>query len=142
MILIVGALTFFPALALGPLVEHLFDARRGALLIMATLKRPLFDPPIVRRAIHDSFVKLDPRHMLRNPVMFVVLVGSVLTTLILARDVAAGRGAIGFTLQIALWLWFTVLFAELRRSDGRGAVEGPSRHAAQVAHADDGEAAQ
>ena len=47
---------------------------------MATLARPLFDPPIVRRAIRDAFAKLDPRHMVRNPVMFVVWVGSLLTT--------------------------------------------------------------
>jgi len=92
---------------------------------MATLTRPLFDPPIVRRAARDAFRKLDARHMVRNPVMFVVLLGSVLTTLVLVRDVAEGRGAIGFTLQIALWLWFTVLFANFAEAmaEGRGKAQ-------------------
>ena len=92
---------------------------------MAPLTRPLFDPPIVRRAALDAFRKLDPRHMVRNPVMFVVLLGSVLTTLVLVRDIAAGHGAIGFTLQIALWLWFTVLFANFAEAmaEGRGKAQ-------------------
>jgi len=92
------------------------------------LKRPLFDPPIVRRAIRDSFAKLDPRHMVRNPVMFVVMIGSVLTTLVLLRDVVGGRGAIGFTLQITLWLWFTVLFANFAEAmaEGRGKAQAES----------------
>jgi K+-transporting ATPase ATPase B chain len=92
---------------------------------MAPLTRPLFDPPIVRRAALDACRKLDPRHMVRNPVMFVVLLGSVLTTLILVRDIAEGHGAIGFTLQIALWLWFTVLFANFAEAmaEGRGKAQ-------------------
>ncbi len=92
---------------------------------MAPLTRPLFDPPIVRRAALDACRKLDPRHMVRNPVMFVVLLGSVLTTLVLVRDIAAGHGAIGFTLQIALWLWFTVLFANFAEAmaEGRGKAQ-------------------
>jgi K+-transporting ATPase ATPase B chain len=92
---------------------------------MATQKRPLFDGPIVRRAIGDAFVKLAPRHMVRNPVMFVVLIGSVLTTLVLVRDIIAGRGDIAFTLQIALWLWFTVLFANFAEAmaEGRGKAQ-------------------
>src|SRR5512137_1400318 len=92
---------------------------------MATLTRPLFDPPIVRRAALDACRKLDPRHMVRNPVMFVVLLGSGLTTLVLFRDFAEGHGAIGFTLQIALWLWFTVLFANFAEAmaEGRGKAQ-------------------
>jgi K+-transporting ATPase ATPase B chain len=92
---------------------------------MATQKRPLFDPPIVRRALRDSLVKLHPRHMVRNPVMFVVLVGSVLTTLVLLRDIVAGRGDVAFTLQIALWLWFTVIFANFAEAmaEGRGKAQ-------------------
>jgi K+-transporting ATPase ATPase B chain len=92
---------------------------------MATQKRPLFDGPIVRRAVSDAFVKLAPRHMVKNPVMFVVLIGSVLTTLVLARDVTGGRPDIGFTLQIALWLWFTVLFANFAEAmaEGRGKAQ-------------------
>jgi K+-transporting ATPase ATPase B chain len=92
---------------------------------MATQKRPLFDPPIVRRAAGDAFVKLAPRHMVKNPVMFVVLIGSVLTTLVLARDIAAGRPDTGFTIQLALWLWFTVLFANFAEAmaEGRGKAQ-------------------
>ena len=86
--------------------------------------RALFDPPIVRRAARDAFAKLDPRHMVRNPVMFVVLVGCVVTTLILVRDAAGGRGT-GFTLQVVLWLWFTVLFANFAEAmaEGRGKAQ-------------------
>ena len=95
---------------------------------MLAAARPLFDPPIVRRAVRDAVRKLDPRHMVRNPVMFVVLLGSVLTTLILIRDVAEGRGSTGFTLQIALWLWFTVLFANFAEAmaEGRGKAQADS----------------
>src|SRR5215831_6576777 len=73
--------------------------------------RPLFDPEIVNRAVRASFVKLNPVTLLKNPVMFVVEVGAALTTIFLIRDMITGAGAIGFSLQIALWLWFTVLFA-------------------------------
>jgi K+-transporting ATPase ATPase B chain len=92
---------------------------------MTVSKRPLFDPPIVRRALYESVYKLDPRHMLRNPVMFVVLVGSVLTTVSLAWDAFTGRGDLGFTLQLALWLWFTVLFANFAEAmaEGRGKAQ-------------------
>jgi K+-transporting ATPase ATPase B chain len=95
---------------------------------MALVKRPLFDAPIVRRAIRDAFAKLDPRHMVRNPVMFVVLVGSVLTTLVLVRDLIQGREGLGFTLQIALWLWFTVVFANFAEAmaEGRGKAQAES----------------
>jgi len=93
---------------------------------MALTKRPLFDPPIVKRAIQDSFAKtVNLRHMVRNPVMFVVLVGSVLTSLVLVRDVIGGAGNIAFTLQITLWLWFTVVFANFAEAmaEGRGKAQ-------------------
>ncbi len=92
---------------------------------MPAQARPLFDRTIVRRAVRESFYKLDPRHMVRNPVLFVVLVGSVLTTVILILDLAARRGGTGFTLQLALWLWFTVLFANFAEAmaEGRGKAQ-------------------
>jgi K+-transporting ATPase ATPase B chain len=93
---------------------------------MALTKRPLFDPPIVRRALRDAFWKtVNLRHMVRNPVMFVVLVGSALTTLVLARDVVTRAGDVGFTLQITLWLWFTVVFANFAEAmaEGRGKAQ-------------------
>src|SRR3977135_4218085 len=101
---------------------------------MSATKRPLFDPPIVKRAVGDALVKLNPKHMLRNPVMFVVLVGSVLTTLVLARDVVGGRGDIGFTIQIALWLWFTVVFANFAEAmaEGRGKAQADALRASRT----------
>jgi len=89
-------------------------------------KRPLFDPPIVKRAIKDAFVKLDPRQVAKNPVMFVVEVGSLLTTLLIIRDLARGHGeSLWFTIQVTLWLWFTVLFANFAEAmaEGRGKAQ-------------------
>ncbi|MGH7513355.1 MAG: HAD-IC family P-type ATPase, partial [Gemmatimonadales bacterium] len=92
---------------------------------MAVTKRPLFDPPIVKRAVQDAFVKLAPAHMVRNPVMFVVLVGSVFTTFALLREAVRGAPDVGFLFQLALWLWFTVLFANLAEAmaEGRGKAQ-------------------
>jgi K+-transporting ATPase ATPase B chain len=92
---------------------------------MAATKRPLFDPQIVRRAIKDAFVKLAPAHMVRNPVMFVVMVGSAFTTFVLARELVRGAPDVGFILQLALWLWFTVLFANFAEAmaEGRGKAQ-------------------
>ena len=89
-----------------------------------TAARPLFDAAIVRRALREAVRKLDPRTQARNPVMFVVLVGSVLTTLVLLRSLIRGS-AIGFELQLALWLWFTVLFANFAEAmaEGRGKAQ-------------------
>ncbi len=93
--------------------------------------RPLFDPPIVRRAIVDSFRKLDPRHQVRNPVMFVVEVGSVMTTVLwLQAALNGGKGEepASFILAISLWLWFTVLFANFAEAmaEGRGKAQADS----------------
>jgi potassium-transporting ATPase ATP-binding subunit len=91
----------------------------------APLARPLLDPPIVRRAIGDSFRKLHPRPMMKNPVMFVVEVGALMTTLLTVRDLAIGAHDVGFTFQITLWLWFTVLFANFAEAmaEGRGKAQ-------------------
>ena len=90
----------------------------------AVRARPLLDPPIVKRAIGDSFVKLHPRLMMKNPVMFVVEVGAAMTTLEVFKDLAMGAN-IGFTLQITIWLWFTVLFANFAEAmaEGRGKAQ-------------------
>ncbi|HUP05381.1 MAG TPA: potassium-transporting ATPase subunit KdpB [Bryobacteraceae bacterium] len=87
--------------------------------------RPLFDPPIVKRAVGDSFRKLSPRVMMKNPVMFVVEVGAATTTALAVRDLAAGAAIAGFSLQITLWLWFTVLFANFAEAmaEGRGKAQ-------------------
>src|SRR4026207_2284390 len=67
--------------------------------------RPLFDPAILKRAVTDSFIKLNPITLLKNPVIFVVETGAAVTTVFLVRDIAMGAAEIGFPLQIALWLW-------------------------------------
>src|ERR1700694_5354481 len=90
--------------------------------------KAIWDMKIVQGAIWDSFVKLHPRKMMGNPVMFVVEVGSVVTTLLLLRDVVRHQGAFGFNLQITLWLWFTVLFANFAEAmaEGRGKAQAES----------------
>jgi len=87
--------------------------------------RPLFDPEIVGRASRASFFKLNPMTLLKNPVMFVVEAGASLTTVFLVRDLFTGAGGIGFSLQIALWLWFTVLFANFAEAmaEARGKAQ-------------------
>src|SRR5690349_3664701 len=91
----------------------------------AARTRPLFDPPIVRRAITDSFRKLHPRVLMKNPVMFVVEIGAALTTALAIRDFATHAAVTGFSIQIALWLWFTVLFANFAEAmaEGRGKAQ-------------------
>jgi potassium-transporting ATPase ATP-binding subunit len=90
--------------------------------------RPLFDTGILKRATKDSFVKLNPRALLKNPVIFTVEIGAILTTLALVRDLATGAAGIGFTLQISLWLWFTVLFANFAEAmaEARGKAQADS----------------
>src|SRR5262245_16261017 len=98
-------------------------------------KRPLFDPPIVKRAVSDAFVKLDPRKVAKNPVMFVVEVGSVLTTLLIFRDLAIHQTAdLSFTIQVTLWLWFTVLFANFAEAmaEGRGKAQADTLRKAKT----------
>jgi len=88
-------------------------------------RRSLFDGKIVRRASIDALAKLSPRVMMRNPVMFVVEIGSVLTTIFLVVNFATHRGHLRFDLQITLWLWFTVLFANFAEAmaEGRGKAQ-------------------
>jgi K+-transporting ATPase ATPase B chain len=89
-------------------------------------KRHLFDPSIVRQSVGESFRKLDPRHQVKNPVMFVVEVGSVLTSALFVQA-AFGRGEApaGFILAISLWLWVTVLFSNFAEAmaEGRGKAQ-------------------
>ena len=90
--------------------------------------RPLFDPEILRRALKDSVLKLNPVTLMKNPVIFVVEVGAALVLLFLIRDIAIGAGRIGFELQIDLWLWFTVLFATFAEAmaEARGKAQAES----------------
>src|SRR5580700_5001611 len=90
-----------------------------------TRRRSLWNTKIVRRALVDAFVKLSPRTMMKNPVMFVVEIGSIITSIYLLRDVLTHHGALRFDLQITLWLWFTVLFANFAEAmaEGRGKAQ-------------------
>jgi len=99
-----------------------------------TLATSIWNPAIVRRAARNALVKLHPRTMMRNPVMFVVEVGSVLTTLALVRDVLFGRGDLLFEVQIAFWLWLTVLFANFAEAmaEGRGKAQADTLRKART----------
>src|ERR1700686_2676389 len=97
-------------------------------------KRSLWDVNIVRRAAWDSVVKLHPVTMMRNPVMFVVEVGSAVTTVLLILDRVHQRPGFGFNLQITLWLWFTVLFANFAEAmaEGRGKAQADALRRAKA----------
>ncbi|KXO75115.1 potassium-transporting ATPase subunit KdpB [Brucella anthropi] len=88
----------------------------------------ILDARILLPAIGDAFRKLNPRSLARNPVMFVVAVVSLLTTLLLLKDVVAANPNVGFSFQIVLWLWFTVLFANFAEAvaEGRGKAQADS----------------
>jgi len=101
---------------------------------MAKVKeQAIWNTHIVTRALIDSFKKLNPVIMMRNPVMFVVEVGSVITTLLVIRDIA-NHSSIGFGLQITLWLWFTVLFANFAEAmaEGRGKAQAENLRKART----------
>src|SRR5216683_758578 len=85
----------------------------------------LFDRKIVVPAIGSAFAKLDPRVLMKNPVMFVLEIVTALTTVILIRDLVTGGAHIVFEFQIVLWLWFTVLFANFAEAvaEGRGKAQ-------------------
>ena len=97
-------------------------------------KKSLADSAILSRAIVDSFRKLEPRTMAKNPVMFVVEVGAVLTTIQLIWNVLHHAGHFGFELQITLWLWFTVLFANFAEAmaEGRGKAQADTLRKARA----------
>src|SRR5206468_4767443 len=110
-----------PPVAPQPMDESLIPKK----LVRA---RPLFDREILRRALKDSVLKLNPVTLMRNPVIFVVEVGAALVLVFLIRDVIASTGNIGFELQIDVWLWFTVLFATFAEAmaEARGKAQAES----------------
>ncbi len=93
----------------------------------------VLDPAILVPAIWQSLVKLDPRKLIRNPVMFVVEIVAALTTIILVRELASG-GPLGFTVQIVFWLWLTVLFANFAEAvaEGRGKAQAATLRRART----------
>jgi K+-transporting ATPase ATPase B chain len=98
------------------------------------VKSSLLDASILVPAIGQAFRKLDPRMMVRNPVMFVVEVVATLTTVIFLRDLLTGGAHLGFTFQIILWLWITVLFANFAEAvaEGRGKAQAASLRRART----------
>ena len=90
-----------------------------------TPQRRLFEREIVMRALKDALRKLDPRVVAKNPVMFVVEVGSVITTFFFFREIARGAEDAAFVGQVSLWLWFTVLFSNFAEAmaEGRGKAQ-------------------
>lgn len=96
--------------------------------------RPLMDPEILGRAMFQAFAKLNPVVLARNPVIFVVEVGAAVTTFLLARDVAKGEPGVHFGVQIAVWLWFTVLFANFAEAlaEARGKAQADTLRKART----------
>jgi K+-transporting ATPase ATPase B chain len=96
--------------------------------------RALFEAAIVKRAIHDAFVKLDPRAVAKNPVMFVVEVGSAVTSYFWIRGLFTGASDALFVGQVSLWLWFTVVFANFAEAmaEGRGKAQADSLRKAKT----------
>ncbi|MGE5148657.1 MAG: potassium-transporting ATPase subunit KdpB, partial [Rhodospirillaceae bacterium] len=94
----------------------------------------LADPKILGPAVIDAFRKLNPRTLMRNPVMFTVEVVATLTTILFIRDLVGGKGGLGFALQINLWLWFTVLFANFAEAvaEGRGKAQAATLRKART----------
>src|ERR1700692_2430947 len=100
--------------------------QEGSQLISRGVRsRPLFDPEIVKRATRESFVKLNPMKVAKNPVMFVVEVGAALTSIYVIKDAFTASGNLLFGVQIALWLWFTVVFANFAEAmaEARGKAQ-------------------
>ena len=143
-ILIVGALTLFSCVDVGSdrrayadaagthiltlgIQSVIFEAKVDELIESKRKARPLLEPAIVKRAIADSFVKLNPMVLAKNPVMFVVAIGSVFTTFLLVKDIISANTGHNmlFETQITLWLWFTVLFANFAEAiaEGRGKAQ-------------------
>ena len=103
---------------------------------MTTRGGGIFTRAIVFAAIGDSFVKLDPRHLVRNPVIFIVELGSVITTVIFFRDLFGAEDSepLWFTGTIAIWLWLTVLFANFAEAvaEGRGKAQANALRATRT----------
>ena len=93
----------------------------------------MLDPQIIIPAISSAFAKLNPRTLIKNPIMFVLEIVSALTTIIFVRDLIVGNGNLGFTFQIILWLWFTVLFANFAEAIAEGRGKAQARLVASAA---------
>ncbi|HKR27414.1 MAG TPA: potassium-transporting ATPase subunit KdpB, partial [Acidobacteriaceae bacterium] len=114
-------------------VEHQPE-QPSTLLSKGVRARPLFDPEILRRATKQSFLKLNPAHVAKNPVMFVVEVGAALTTAFVIRDALTRAPDVFFGIQIAMWLWFTVVFANFAEAmaEARGKAQADALRKSKI----------
>ena len=121
-ILLIGVLTYVPALALGPVVEHFMLATAPSNEFHMTRQQlSLFDRKLIGPALIESVKKLDPRVQWRNPVMFVVYIGTIVTAILYGQALAGhGEAPAGFILAITIWLLFTVLFANFAEALAEG----------------------
>ena len=89
--------------------------------------KSIYDKKIINRALIDAFIKLNPKTLFKNPVMFVVLIGSIITTIMFFENIVKGYKFenLLFQFQITIWLWFTVLFANFAEAmaEGRGKAQ-------------------
>jgi len=124
-----------PTVTAPPVESKQEPKQDGAQLISRGARsRPLFDPEIVKRATKESFVKLNPMNVAKNPVMFVVEVGAALITVYVVKDMFTHAGNLLFGVQIALWLWFTVLFANFAEAmaEARGKAQADALRKTKV----------
>ncbi|MGB6430561.1 MAG: potassium-transporting ATPase subunit KdpB [Candidatus Acidiferrales bacterium] len=124
-----------PTLSAPPVESKQELKQDGAQLISRGARsRPLFDPEIVKRATKESFVKLNPMLVAKHPVMFVVEVGAALITIYVIKDAFTHAGNLLFGIQIALWLWFTVLFANFAEAmaEARGKAQADALRKTKV----------
>ena len=124
-----------PTLSAPPAPSQPEPKTDGAQLISRGARsRPLFDPEIVKRATKESFVKLNPMLVAKNPVMFVVEVGAALITIYVLKDIVTHAGNLLIGIQIALWLWFTVLFANFAEAmaEARGKAQADALRKTKV----------
>ena len=124
-----------PTVSAPPFESKPESKQDGAQLISRGARsRPLFDPEIVKRATKESFVKLNPMLVAKNPVMFVVEVGAALITIYVIKDMFTHAGNLLFGVQIALWLWFTVLFANFAEAmaEARGKAQADALRKTKV----------
>src|SRR5580700_1726545 len=124
-----------PTVSEPPVESKQESKQAGAQLISRGARsRPLFDPEIVKRATKESFVKLNPMLVAKNPVMFVVEVGAALISVYVIKDIFTHAGNLLFGIQIALWLWFTVLFANFAEAmaEARGKAQADALRKTQT----------
>ncbi|MBV9356934.1 MAG: potassium-transporting ATPase subunit B, partial [Chloroflexi bacterium] len=115
----------------APPARHTPEVDAGKELTASRRTGGVFTGPLVQLALAESLRKLDPRGVARNPVMFVVEVGAVITSIALVQQLLTRTGNLGFTFQITLWLWFTVVFANFAEAmaEARGKAQADTQRA-------------